>query len=98
MACKKVEEDGDPKERWWHVTKVASLMFRMEERREGGHKSSVRIEDRVEGEKASNAKKPPFSVSSHSSDGNGERGRACWCVLNAKKPPSSALSPAGGSD
>jgi hypothetical protein len=57
------------------VTKVASLMLRMEERREGGCTSSARIEDRIEGEKLSNAKLPPFSVSSHRSDDNGERGR-----------------------
>jgi hypothetical protein len=44
------------------VTKVASLMLRMEERREGGCTSSVRIEDRTEGGKLSNAKLPPFSV------------------------------------
>jgi len=57
------------------VTKVASLMLRMEDRREGGYTSNVRIEDRAEGEKLSNAKMPPFSVVSHGSDDNGERGR-----------------------
>ena len=34
IALRKVGREGEPKLRWWEVTKVASLILRMDKRRE----------------------------------------------------------------
>ena len=57
------------------MTNVASLILRMEERREGGYTFKVRMEERAEGERVLNAKKPPSPALTPEGDSGWGRGR-----------------------